>query len=136
MRVSVFVISLLLFGILCDCGNENSVNQTTKPIFRLDTTATGYGTVAGYQGYFSAELGPNGDVSIVPSGYVMTNYTWERGGPADTSHQRICLFGRETEHSRAIRVRSTGGWGAMRATYGVDTFRYIKMSIDSLQVLK
>ncbi len=135
MKVSLFVISFVLLGIVCGCNKDASVNQSGNQQFREDTSAIGYGTVVGYEGYFSPEVGPHGEVSIFPPGYVMTNYDWIQGAP-DTLHPRIYLTGKASDLSKAHRVRVRGNWAATMRTDGTDSLLYINMSIDSLEVLE
>jgi len=135
MKTLTFVIPFVLLGIVSGCSRDTSVNQSNNQQFQDVASGSGYGTVVGYEGYFSPGLGPEGQVSPLPSGYLMSNVTWEAGAP-DSSYSRVYLQGKEGDLARAMRVRVTGHWTATARTVGTHVYHFHYLSIDSLQILE
>ncbi len=135
MKTLTFAICFVLLGIVSGCSKDTSVNQSNHQQFQDVASGSGYGTVVGYEGYFSPELGPDGRVSPLPSGYLMSNVTWEVGAP-DSSYSRIYLQGKESDLAKAVRIRVTGHWTATTRTVGTGVYHFVDLSIDSLQILE
>jgi hypothetical protein len=134
MKTTGIFFSLLLVALLLGCSKDTPVSQNNTYTFKEVISDSGYGRVVGYEGYFSPELSPRGYPQPYPSGYVMTNFSWEAGTPA--SLYRIYLLGRDTDLAKAIRVRASGNWQAVRRTIDTNVTAYITLKIDSLEILE
>lgn len=136
MKHSALVISFILPCLIFGCSKDASVDQKNTPIGDEAIYATGRGTVAGWQGYFSPALSPLDYPQPLPPGYAMAGYTWEQGAPTDSSYWMVYLHGRESDLAKAHRVRATGNWDAIQRIVGTSSARYINLSIDSLEILE
>ena len=134
MKVKAIFFSIILVALVLGCSKSNPVGQNNTYTLKEIVSDTGYGTVAGYEGYLRIESGPQGFPGPYPSGYVMTNYSWEAGAP--DSFYAVYLLGRDTDLAKATRVRATGNWQSVTRTIDTHVSAYIKMSIDSLEILE
>ncbi len=136
MRTLSIITSFTILWLMCGCAKDETITDDSDLKFQKIVSDSGRGTVVGWQGYFSPSLSPFGYQDVWPGGYRMSNFTWERGESPDSTFGAIYLFGRETDLSKAHRVRVTGNWVTETRTLGTQTARLVNLTIDSLEVLE
>jgi hypothetical protein len=129
MIVAFLILVMTISGCNMDViSNDNSSVPDNSP------TMSGAAIVEGYVGYFSPALPPSDRVEAEPSGYVLSNDVWRTETP-QCSYSRIYLEGKESQLSRAVHIQVTGTWRTWTLSINDQEHHYLKISVDSLQVI-